>query len=146
MRKLLFATYAAMALSVCGNAVAENNRFPPPPNTAAPDLNTGGATAATVVPLVATTAQQLVFSKDGEQASPIQSPEDSAVAEQLRDLIENKLSQQVPRQQDRAGVEAFYRNRGFAPLWVAGAKPQSRVQPVTDFLHGVTADGLDPAD
>ena len=69
-----------------------------------------------------------------------------AAAEQLRDLIENKLQMYVPRQQDRAGVAAFYRNRGFAPLWVSAGKTLPRAQQAMEFLQGVAADGLDPED
>ena len=44
--------------------------------------------------------------------------EDVALSERLQSLIENKLQQYVPRLQDRTAVEAFYRGRDFAPLWV----------------------------
>ena len=44
-------------------------------------------------------------------------PRTTAVAEKLRELVENELHRHVPREQDRAGVQAFYRDRGFAPLW-----------------------------
>ena len=72
--------------------------------------------------------------------------EHRGLVEQLRDLIENKLQQHVVRRQHRAGVEAFYRKRDFAPLWVSADKPLPRVQQASDFLHGVATDGLDPED
>ena len=80
------------------------------------------------------------------QAKPTRSAEDVALSERLQDLIANKLQQYVPRPQDRTAVEAFYRGRDFAPLWVnaAGALPSTRK--ALDFLHGVSADGLDPRD
>jgi murein L,D-transpeptidase YcbB/YkuD len=81
-----------------------------------------------------------------DQAKPALSAADMAVAEQLKELAENKLSQYVPREQDRAGILAFYRDRNFAPLWIADAKPQSRTTQAEDFLRNVAADGLDPAD
>ena len=59
------------------------------------------------------------------QAKPTRSAEDVALSERLQDLIANKLQQYVPRLQDRTAVEAFYRGRDFAPLWVnaGGALP-----------------------
>jgi L,D-transpeptidase YcbB len=80
------------------------------------------------------------------QVKPARSAEDVALYERLQDLIANKLQQYVTRPQDRTAVEAFYRGRDFAPLWVnaAGALPSTRK--ALDFLHGVAADGLDPKD
>ena len=74
------------------------------------------------------------------------SAEDTALADRLKELVETKLQQYVPREQDRAGVLAFYRNRNFAPLWVASGKPAPRAEQASSFLRGVAADGLDPAD
>jgi murein L,D-transpeptidase YcbB/YkuD len=68
------------------------------------------------------------------------------LAEQIRDLAENKLAQVVSKEQDRAGILAFYRGRNFAPLWVADSKAVPRARQAIEFLHGVDADGLDPAD
>jgi L,D-transpeptidase YcbB len=80
------------------------------------------------------------------QAKPTRSAEDVALTERLQDLIEYRLQQYVARQQDRTAVEAFYRGRDFAPLWVnaVGALPSTRE--AVDFLHGVAADDLDPKD
>ena len=72
--------------------------------------------------------------------------EDVALSERLQFLIENKLQQYVPRLQDRTAVEAFYRGRDFAPLWVKSGGPLPATKQVIDFLHGVAADGLDPKD
>ena len=74
------------------------------------------------------------------------SAEDSAVADRLRDLVEGKLQQFVPHGADRAGVLAFYRDRNFAPLWIAAGKPAPRAEQAATFLQGVAADGLDPVD
>jgi murein L,D-transpeptidase YcbB/YkuD len=68
------------------------------------------------------------------------------VEQQLKELAESKLQQYVPREQDRAGVLAFYSNRNFAPIWTAGGKLRPQARPATDFLAKVGADGLDPAD
>jgi murein L,D-transpeptidase YcbB/YkuD len=167
MRKLLLATTAAaLALTFAAPAGAEPNKIIP--------------AATTVAPPETTTTDGLVFSKDADQAKPIDKPseqaapaeqapepvkpveaakpaepatpvvalsaEDSAVAAQLKELVETKLSQYVPREQDRAGVLTFYKARNFAPVWIASGKPAPRTEQAKAFLKGVAADGLDPAD
>ena len=74
------------------------------------------------------------------------SAEDVALSERFRARIANKLQQYVTRPQDRTAVEAFYRGRDFAPLWVNARGLLPATQQVIDFLHGVAADGLDPRD
>ena len=167
MRKLLLATTAAaLALTFATAAGAEPNKVVP--------------TATTVAPPETTTTDGLVFSKDANQAKPIDKPgsrmapsgqaeqptkpveaaepaaptaaiptlsaEDAAVAAQLKELVETKFSQSVPREQDRAGVLAFYKARNFAPIWIVSGKPAPRADQAKAFLKGVAADGLDPAD
>ena len=80
------------------------------------------------------------------QAEASRSAEDVALSERLQSLIENKLQQYMPRLQDRTAVEAFYRERDFAALWVNAGGPLPATQQVIGFLHGVAADGLDPRD
>jgi murein L,D-transpeptidase YcbB/YkuD len=173
MRKFLLATTAAaVALTLTGRALAQNDSVRSP-RTPQP-----------------TTTEGLVFSKDASQAKPIEArpteskpttnfkpttdgrsldakspdakpaeakPAEQAaappaaeigpVAQQLRELVEGKLLNQfVPREPDRAGVMAFYKARNFAPLWVADGKPAPRVQKAIDFLGKAGADGLNPED
>jgi murein L,D-transpeptidase YcbB/YkuD len=155
MRKLLLATSAAaLALAFSGPILAEPTGTP--------------ATTGTIAPAETTTTDGLVFSKDADQAKPIeqtkpaeaskpadpaapptttaQTADDGGVSAALRDLVENKLSQYVPREQDRAGVLAFYRDRQFAPIWSDAGKAAPRAAQAMTFLKGVAADGLDPAD
>ncbi len=71
--------------------------------------------------------------KPAEQAKPaVAAPslaaEDTAVADRLKELVESKLQPYVPREQDRAGVLAFYKARNFAPLWIASGKPAPRAE------------------
>jgi murein L,D-transpeptidase YcbB/YkuD len=167
MRNLLLATTAAaLALTFAAPAGAESNKIIP--------------VATTVAPPETTSTDGLVFSKDADQAKPIDKPgeqaapaeqaqepvkpveaakptepadstvalsaEDAAVTAQVKELVETKLSQYVPREQDRAGVLTFYKARNFAPIWIASAKPAPRTEQAKAFLKGVAADGLDPAD
>jgi murein L,D-transpeptidase YcbB/YkuD len=159
MRKFLLATSAAaLVLAFAGGAFAD----PDQPLAAGagtmtpPDATTGdtGAPAATSIdrakPVDQTKPVDQAPSPDlaqaPAQAKPALSVADAAIAEQLKELVENKLSQYVPREQDRAGILAFYRDRNFAPLWLADAKPASRTTQAEDFLRNVAVDGLDPAD
>jgi murein L,D-transpeptidase YcbB/YkuD len=160
MHKFLLATSAvAVALTISGPASAELNRIVP--------------AAATIAPPETTTTDGLVFSKDADQAKPMDKPaeqtapaeqakepskpaeaakeaakpvaaEDTPVAAQIRELVETKLQQYVPKEQDRAGVLAFYKARNFAPLWLAAGKPIPRAEQARSFLQNVAADGLDP--
>ena len=140
MRNLLLATSTvALALMLSSEAYPASQiqaDSKTAPQVAESELNSPGdaRTSASAV------------AQETEPPTPIQSAEDAAVGEQLRDLLENKLQKYVPRQQDRAGVEAFYRKRGFAPLWVSDGKSLPRAQQTVDFLHGAAADGLDPDD
>jgi murein L,D-transpeptidase YcbB/YkuD len=152
MRKFLLASSAAaLALTLSNPVFATADRTP---------------TTTGVAPADAATPQGLVFSNDGTQARPIEQatptepteqakPADSAataaeptdpVAIELKNLIENKLSQYVPRTHDRESVLAFYRDRNFAPIWSEGGKMAPRAEQAVKFLKGVAADGLDPAD
>jgi L,D-transpeptidase YcbB len=150
MRKFLLATStAAMVLILSGTAFAENDQFQSEqttPQAATPQAADSGPNSATGASPEAPANEELVPPKETAQAKPIQPAENIAVSEQLRDLIENRLQQYVPRRQDRAGVEAFYRKRDFAPVWVSAGKPLGRVQQAADFLRDVAADGLDPED
>jgi murein L,D-transpeptidase YcbB/YkuD len=80
------------------------------------------------------------------QEKPARSVEDVALSERLQDLIANEPRQYVTRPQDRTAVEAFYRERDFAPLWANAGGALPATQQLIDFLHGVAADGLDPKD
>jgi murein L,D-transpeptidase YcbB/YkuD len=125
--------------------------------------------AATAIAVIATSAALAQSDADAtaqraEQTAPVEAPpptgtnllqapiaagltgNDAEVAGQVRELVAAKLNRIIERRQDRAGVEAFYRDRGFAPLWVADGAASSRAKQAVAFLRGVGADGLDPAD
>jgi murein L,D-transpeptidase YcbB/YkuD len=164
MRKFwLASSAAALVLSLSGQAFAERDQNSVNANTVAPKATTSGEglmfskDASEAKPIEQATPDQAeptqptlqaVPSDESstKQAAPPLSAEDAAVAEQLKNLIENKLTQYVPREHDRAGVLAFYKSRDFAPVWVAANKAAPRTEQAMDFLHGVAADGLNPAD
>ena len=133
---------AAIALTVSGSALAQSSDTPATQRAGdGPSVGAGVAPAATpeAPPLTG-----MELSKAPIAAAL--SGDDAAVAERLRDLIATKLSRSVDRKQDRAAVEAFYRDRGFAPLWIANGDATARAKEAVTFVRGVGADGLDPAD
>ena len=126
---------AALTLALSGGALAVNKEETPADATTPPAATGNAEPNASQTRPAAT-----------EQANKPPSAEDAAVTDKLRDLIENKLSQHLTRERDRAGVLAFYRDRKFAPLWIANNAPLPRAKDAIAFLGGVGADGLDPAD
>ena len=168
MRKFLLATSAAaLALAFSGQAHAELAKIPAAPATvgAARDHDhrwsgvlqgrRSGQADRPGWPNTAAASQP--EAKPAEQAAQPMvtetltaqtlSAEDTAVADRLRKSCRKQaVCSSLRKEQDRAGVLAFYRNRNFAPLWIADGKAAPRAQQAMDFLHGVEADGLDPAD
>ena len=143
MRKLLLATSAmALALTFAASAGAEPSKVVSTATTVAPPETTTtdglvfskGADQAKPIDRpgsrMAPSEQADQPTKPVEAAEPAAptvalpnlSAEDAAVAAQLKELIETKFSQSVPREADRAGVLAFYKARNFAPIWIASGK------------------------
>ncbi len=71
---------------------------------------------------------------------------DAAIAEKLRDLLAGKSGRYLDRKNERDAVEAFYRNRGFAPLWIDNGAGNARAASTAAYLKGVDADGLEPSE
>ena len=72
---------------------------------------------------------------------------DSAVADRLRDLIGSKsFDRTVARKAERDGIEAFYKARDFAPIWVSAAAANERARSATAYLGQAEAVGLDSSD
>jgi murein L,D-transpeptidase YcbB/YkuD len=73
-----------------------------------------------------------------EPGSPVQS--------KLEELVATRLGQFITRKPEREAVEAFYRARGFAPLWSTDGNALPRARAAIDYLSKVAAEGLDPRD
>ena len=125
----------ALTLALSGGALAVNKEETPA------DATTPPAATGKAEPNASETKPAVT-----EQAAKAPSAEDAAVTDKLRDLLENKLSQHLTRERERAGVLAFYRDRKFAPLWIANNAPLPRAKDAIAFLARVGADGLEPAD
>ncbi len=78
--------------------------------------------------------------------APTLGEKDAAVAAELKSLVEAGLGRSIQRKADREGVEAFYRNRGFAPIWIAGGAIAPRTRDVAAILGSADTDGLKPED
>ncbi len=81
-----------------------------------------------------------------DAAKPVSATADSAIADQLRDLIAGKLDRIVSRKADREGVESFYKARNYAPLWVGNGAADARANAAIAYLAQVDSVGLDPND
>ncbi len=71
---------------------------------------------------------------------------DSAVAAQLRELANGKFDHIIGGKKERAGIDAFYSARNYAPLWITDGKANARAGAASAYLGHVDADGLDPSD
>jgi murein L,D-transpeptidase YcbB/YkuD len=71
---------------------------------------------------------------------------DRPVAGALREMISVELERVAMHPSTRAAVHNFYRDRGFAPLWTNGGIVNARAESAIEYLRGVHAEGLDPAD
>jgi murein L,D-transpeptidase YcbB/YkuD len=136
----------ALALGVIAFGPSSGALGQTAPTGVRPPAAEGGSIAPAMARSASSDRDGLVFSTETSQAKPLLPAEDVAVAEQLQSLIESELARHVPRETDRTGVEAFYRGRGFAPLWVSKGKPLPRARQAIEFLKEVGADGLDSAD
>ena len=72
---------------------------------------------------------------------------DAAIADKLREMMAaGKFDRILGSKKERTPVEAFYSGREFAPLWVADGAMSERAKNAAQYLSGIDADGLDPAD
>ena len=79
-------------------------------------------------------------------AAPPSPTGDVAVADQLRDLVANRLDRFVSRKADRAGAESYYKAHDFKPIWVADGAANARAKAAIAYLAQADAVGLNPAD
>jgi L,D-transpeptidase YcbB len=79
-------------------------------------------------------------------ATPASATADSAVADQLREMIAGKLDRVVNRKADREAVESFYKARDYKPLWVRDGAADARAKAAIAYLAQVDSVGLEPND
>lgn len=71
---------------------------------------------------------------------------DLQIAENLRLMLATDKGSNFDRKIERSAVEVFYRDRGFAPLWIEDGKVTSKAASAIASLKGVASEGLDPAE
>jgi L,D-transpeptidase YcbB len=78
--------------------------------------------------------------------TPVAVNPDIAISDQLRELIGHRLDRFVDRKPDRAGVEAYYREHNYQPLWITDGVANERAKAAIAYLAQVETDGLNPSD
>jgi len=71
---------------------------------------------------------------------------DRGIAENIREVLATRLDRIMDRREDRTATEVFYRDRGFAPIWIENGTRTARAESAIKHLDGIGADGLDPSD
>ncbi len=129
-------------------AVPMPDTDPLPPLTAKDVMSAPAAESTPVAPKqdAAAPAAEPEKAAAAPAAAPVSVASDSAVADQLREMIANKLDRIVSRKADREGVEQFYKARDYKPLWVSEGKADARATAAIAYLGQVDTDGLDPSD
>ncbi len=121
---------------------------PAAPATMATAPSTPTPVAADATPAMDPAVLKTLTGKDLVKA-PIASnlsTADAAVADKVRDLLATKADRYFSRKNERSAAEVFYRDRGFAPLWIDKGAPSARATAAIAYLRGVDADGLFPED
>ena len=122
-----------------------------PPLTAKDVMGAPSAPAAEATPVApkqdaAAPATEPAKAAVAPAATPVPASADSAVADQLRDMIASKLDRIVSRKADREALEQFYKARDYKPLWVSDGKADARATAAIAYLGQADTDGLDPSD
>jgi murein L,D-transpeptidase YcbB/YkuD len=134
------ASVLVLSLSLSGGALAVSKEEA--------DSQAAPAPAETEQPLRPTIAPTPAAPLAEEAAKPAAKvpAEDAVVAAKIQELVEGKLNPYVTREKERAGVVAFYRERGYAPIWVSNNAQAQRAKDAITALRAVAANGLDPDD
>ena len=116
---------------------------PAPAPAAQPITATGGDE----VPTVAATPPAAAPSEPATTGTPSAVADaNTPITDQLHELATGKFDRILGGKKDRAGFEAFYSGRNYAPLWITDGKVNARAKAAIAYLGQVDADGLDPAD
>ena len=110
---------------------------------------TPATTTDAATPQIATPAPIAVPATDTATAAPSvdSATANAAVADKLRDVVTGKaLDRIVTRKAEHLGVEAFYKARDYAPLWVSDGAVTARAKSAMTTLSNAGEVGLDAAD
>jgi murein L,D-transpeptidase YcbB/YkuD len=140
-------TTASVPATQPAPAPAKEAAAPAAPATPAPAQQTA-APATDSAPQMSAEEIKKLTGKDLVKA-PIASSlatADRGIAEGIRETLATRLDRIMDRREDRAATEVFYRDRGFAPLWIENGSRTVRANSAIKHLEGIAADGLEPAD
>jgi murein L,D-transpeptidase YcbB/YkuD len=160
--RLLASTALVLVLALSSQAGAQQAERPMQAGVPVPDTSLPPLTAKDIAAPAKRTAQAAVKEEPKQDATaPSTEPAkaaatpaappvpaaDVAVADKLRELITGKqLDRLVSRKADRAGIEAYYSGRNYAPLWVSNNAGNERAKAAIGYLSQADAVGLDPID
>ena len=164
--RLLASTALALVLALSSQAgTAQQTEKPveasvPMPDTSLPPPLTAKdveapAKQAAPASIITDESKQNVATPSAEPAKAATAPAvapvataDSGVADKLREIIGNRqqFERLVGLKADRAGIEAFYSARNYAPLWVTNNAGNERAKAAIAYLAQADAVGLDPSD
>jgi L,D-transpeptidase YcbB len=71
---------------------------------------------------------------------------DQPVADKIKDLLANRASRIFSRKDERVAAEAFYKERGYGPLWIESGAASTRSKAAVARLKAADADGLTASD
>jgi len=129
-------------------APANDAAAPAASPTAQPSSDKPADAAATkpAEPATAQAATPAVTDQPATQTAtpaPAVTDKNAEIAAKLRDLKVERLGL---RRDERSAVEAFYKARDFAPLWLTDGAANAKAKAAIDYLAHVDRDGLDPSE
>jgi L,D-transpeptidase YcbB len=146
---LVLSSYAGMAQQT-EKAIQASVPMPdttlPPPLTAK-DLETKPSQPAPSAPKQdAAPAAEAPKTATPPAAAPAATAE-SGVADKIREIVASRQFERlVTHKADRAGIEAFYSGRNYAPLWVSNNLGNERAKSAAAYLAQADTVGLEPND
>lgn len=156
--RILAGTALALALTLSGQASAQSPSrsaidagvpVPEPANVPPPTAADIAKSAPSITPAAQGTAFETprTAAPNTTAAIPATAPAaDPLFSEKLRDILATRGDRFFSRKGEKTGVEAFYRERNYAPIWVNNGAPSARATEAIAYLRGVDADGLEPSE
>jgi murein L,D-transpeptidase YcbB/YkuD len=78
--------------------------------------------------------------------APAITDKNAEIAAKLRELVPAKADRLVSRRDERTAIEAFYKARAFAPVWLTDGAVNAKAKAAIDYLAHVDRDGLEPSE
>jgi murein L,D-transpeptidase YcbB/YkuD len=116
----------------------------PPPGAAATPAAVGSTAAPTAPDAASPALPAEPVTAIEPPPDPLASldPADRPVAEQIRELLAAKADKIFSSKRERVAVDAFYRNRNLAPLWLDKGVENARAKAISVRVKAADADGL----